>query len=78
MKHDPTVIYEDTKEIISNFLVKPINEECSKFVGRVQVVEYAQTNDDEKSKYSFLDRHTIPFDEREDRSREQFDSMDDT
>ena len=63
MKHDPTVIYEDTKEIIRNFLVKRINEEYSRFVGRVQVVEYVQIDDNDEQ-YRFLDRHTIPFDER--------------
>ena len=66
IEHNPTQVYDDIREVIRNFLVSRINQEYSRFVGRVEVVEHVEAGQDGgiDERYRFLDRHAIPFEER--------------
>jgi len=56
-------IYEDIKETIRSYLVKRINEEYSRFVGRIQVVEYVGSGETEE-RITYKDREEVNLEER--------------
>lgn len=62
-EHNPAQVYDDMREAIRNFLVKRINEEYNRFVGRIEVVEQVE-EDSVIERRRFLPRHDVTFSER--------------
>ena len=64
IEHNPMRIYEDLRENVRNYLVKRINEEYNRFVGRIEVVEQVDEEDGVLERRRYLPRYDTTFRER--------------
>jgi len=63
IEHNPMQIYDDMREAIRNFLIKRINEEYNRYVGRIEVIGQVE-QEDVIERIKFLPRHDVTLPER--------------